>query len=74
LTYFQVNRDSQQTEWEPVQASLTLAIRVNHNRFVTGPRGNISGERNLVLKAIEGAAEAAMQFSLFVVPGEGAAS
>ena len=74
LTYFQVNRDSQQTEWAPVQVSLTLAIRVNHNRFVIGPSGNLSGERSLVLKSHEGTAAAAMQFSLFVVPGEGAAT
>ena len=38
LSYFQVNRDSQKSEWAPVQASLTLAIRVNQNRFVVGPQ------------------------------------
>src|SRR5262249_52162200 len=31
LIYFQINRESQQSEWQNVQKSLTLAIRLNEN-------------------------------------------
>jgi len=69
LTYFEVNRDSRQNEWAMVQQSLTLAIRVNHNRFEVGPQGNINGARNLALKGPGGMSATTMQFSLFVVAG-----
>jgi type VI secretion system protein ImpJ len=74
LTYFQVNRESQQSEWAHVQESLVLAIRVNDTRLVIGSSGNLNGERSLVLKADDGHAAAAMQLSLFVVPLEATAS
>ncbi len=74
LTYFQVSRDSQQAEWAHVQESLALAIRVNDTRLAIGPSKNLDGERTLSLKAIDGHAATTMQFSLFVVPGESAAS
>src|SRR5581483_3724424 len=34
LIYFQVNRESTQLEWQNVQKSLTLALRLNENRIV----------------------------------------
>ena len=70
ITYFVVSRESQLTEWAHVQESLTFAIRVNDNRLVLGPSGNLNGERQLSLKETDGQAAATMQLSLFVVPGE----
>ena len=72
LTYFQVNRDSQKSEWAQVQQSLTLAIRVNHSRFIVGPQGDIQGQRVLTLKQQGAKAAATMEFSLFLVPGDAA--
>lgn len=74
LTFLQVNRDSQKSEWAEVQRSLTLAIRMNHGRFVLGPNGDIHNQRVLTLtqhgaKGIAGT----MKFSLFLVPGEATA-
>ncbi len=74
LTYFQVNRDSQKTEWVDVQRSLTLAIRVNQNRFVVGPEGNIQGQRTLDLKPQGTQAATTISFSLFLVSGDAAKS
>ena len=70
LTYFQVNRDAQKTEWALVQQSLTLAIRVNQSRFVVGPQGTIQGLRTLSLKQQGALPATPIQFSLFLVPGE----
>lgn len=69
LTYFQVNRDSRQSEWEKVKESLTLAVRVNHKRFEVGPAGNINGMRVLALHQHGHQPATTMQFSLFVVAG-----
>ena len=69
LTYFQVNRDSRQAEWEKVKDSLTLAVRVNHKRFEVGPAGNIHGARILSLHQHGHQPATTMQFSLFVVAG-----
>jgi type VI secretion system protein ImpJ len=74
LTYFQVNRDSQKGEWNHVQQSLTLAIRVNQNRVVLNPQGNIQGQRVLALKQQGAQAATTMQLSLFLVPGEAKSS
>ena len=74
LTYFQVNRDSQQSEWVHVQESLALAIRVNDTRLAIGSSGNLNGERSLSLQAHDGHAATTMQLSLFVVPGEASAT
>ncbi len=74
LTFFQVNRESQQSEWAHVQQSLALAIRVNDTRLDIGPSGKLDGVRNLSLKAHEGQAATNMQLSLFVVPGEATAT
>jgi type VI secretion system protein ImpJ len=73
LTYFQVNRDAQKSEWAQVQHSLTLAIRVNHSRIVVGPQGDIQGQRVLALKQQGAKAGVTMEFALFLVPGEVAA-
>jgi type VI secretion system protein ImpJ len=64
LVYFQVNRDSQQQEWQKVQRSLTMAIRLNENLIV----GNIQGQRVLTIK--HGGQTSTMQFTLFVVEQE----
>jgi hypothetical protein len=70
LTFFQVSRESQQSEWAHVQASLTLALRVNDTRLVIGSTGSLNGERNLSLQAHDAHPATTMHLSLFVVPGE----
>jgi type VI secretion system protein ImpJ len=62
LTYFQVDRASQQQEWQNVQKDMTLAIRLNQNRI----DGNIAGEQ--VLKIRSGGQSMTVQFTLYVVP------
>jgi type VI secretion system protein ImpJ len=64
LIYFQVSRESQLEEWQNVQKSLTLAIRMNENRIA----GNIQGQRILTIKT--GGQTTTLQFTLYVVPGE----
>ena len=46
LIYFQISRESAQGEWQNVQKSLTLAIRLNENLIA----GNIQGQRILTIK------------------------
>ncbi|MBM3994733.1 MAG: type VI secretion system baseplate subunit TssK [Planctomycetes bacterium] len=70
LTYFRVNREAQQSEWAFVLRSLTLAIRVNENRLVLGPAGDIQGQISLSLKQQGAQPATTMRFSLFLVPGE----
>jgi type VI secretion system protein ImpJ len=74
LTYFQVNRDAQKSEWAQVQQSLTLAIRVNQSRLGVGPQGNIQGQRVLDLKPQGAQAATTIQFSLFLVAGVASSS
>ncbi|MBL8798693.1 MAG: type VI secretion system baseplate subunit TssK [Planctomycetia bacterium] len=62
LIYFQVSRDSNQLEWQNMQKSLTLAVRLNENRIV----GNIQGQRILTIKI--GQQTSTLQFTLYVVP------
>jgi type VI secretion system protein ImpJ len=62
LVFFQVSRDSRQSEWQNVQKSLTLALRLNENRIV----GNIQGQRVLNIKI--GNQTCTMQFTLYLVP------
>lgn len=62
LVYFQVKRDTQLDEWQNVQSSLTLALRLNRERIV----GNIQGQQQLSIKL--GTQTTTMQFTLFVVP------
>jgi type VI secretion system protein ImpJ len=68
LVFFQVSRDSRQNEWQNVQKSLTLALRLNENRIV----GNIQGQR--VLTAKIGSQTYTLQFTLYVTPQEATAS
>jgi type VI secretion system protein ImpJ len=70
LTYFQVNRDAQKSEWEQVQKSLALAIRVNQSRFAVGPDGTIQGQRVLELKPQGAHPATSIQFSLYLVAGD----
>jgi type VI secretion system protein ImpJ len=65
LTYFQVSRSSPQNEWEHVQRTLTLALRLNEHLIA----GNIQGQR--VLKIKSGGISTTMQFTLYVVPIKG---
>lgn len=64
LIYFQISRESQEAEWQHVQRSLTLAIRLNENLIA----GNIQGQRVLTIKT--GGQPTTMQFTLYVVPRE----
>lgn len=59
--YFQINRDSQQDEWQAVERSLTLAIRLNQHLVI----GNIQGQRTLTIKA--GTRPTTLQLILYVV-------
>jgi type VI secretion system protein ImpJ len=62
--YFQVSRDAAEGEWQHVQKSLTLAIRLNENLIA----GNIQGQRILTIKTA--GQTTTMQFTLYVVPQE----
>jgi type VI secretion system protein ImpJ len=64
LAYFQINRESQLQEWQRVQKSLTLAVRLNESLIV----GDIQGQRILRIKA--GGQVTTMQFTLYVVQKE----
>lgn len=65
LTYFQIDRDSNVTEWQFVVKSLSLAIRFNEKLI----DGNIQGERELKLKVKTGGGQTAtLQVTLYVVP------
>jgi type VI secretion system protein ImpJ len=64
LVYFQVSRESQQAEWQHVQKSLTLAIRLNPQRII----GTIQGQRILTIKT--SGQPTTMQFTLYLVPRE----
>ena len=64
LVYFQVNRESQLPEWERVQHTLNMAIRLNEKLIV----GDIQGQRVLRIKA--GNQTVPVEFTLFVVPKE----
>jgi type VI secretion system protein ImpJ len=64
LVYFQVLRTTKLEEWQNVQKSLTLAIRLNQNRIV----GNIEGQHILTIRT--GGEQKTMQFTLFLVPRE----
>jgi type VI secretion system protein ImpJ len=61
LIYFQVSRESQQEEWQNVQKSLTLAIRLNETRIA----GNIQGQRTLTIRTA--GQTTTLDFTLFVV-------
>jgi type VI secretion system protein ImpJ len=63
LIYFQVSRDSE--EWQNVQKSLTLAIRLNETRIA----GSIEGQRTLTVRRT-GAQTTTLEFTLYVLKGE----
>jgi len=65
LVFFQVNRDSQQDEWNNVQKSLTLAIRLKEHLIA----GNIEGQQVLTIKT-GGPTQAKIKFTLYVVKEE----
>lgn len=62
LVYYQINRESQLEEWQNVQRSLTLALRLNENLIA----GNIQGQRVLTIK--NRGQTTTMQFTLYLVP------
>lgn len=62
LIYFEVSRASQPEEWQNVQRSLTLAIRLNENRVA----GNIQGQQMLTIRT--GGQTTMLEFTLYVVP------
>ena len=64
LVYLQVLRESQQEEWQNVQRSLTLAIRLNETRVA----GNIQGQQVLTIRY--GGQTTTLQFTLYVVKPE----
>jgi type VI secretion system protein ImpJ len=61
LIYFQVDRGSQQAEWQNVARSLTLALRLNERRL----EGSIEGQRTLTAR-LRSNKTAVLQFTLFV--------
>jgi type VI secretion system protein ImpJ len=69
LIYFQVNRESQEAEWQNVGRSLALAVRLNETRI----EGNIQGQEVLKLKTATGQ-PTTLQFTLYVVRGAPAAA
>ena len=67
LTYFQINREQQQNEWQQVERSLTLAIRFNENRIV----GNIDRQEIVNLRLDT---EMPFRFTLYVLAAKGVGS
>jgi type VI secretion system protein ImpJ len=63
LTYFRISREASLEEWQNVQRSLTLAIRLNENRIA----GNIQGQRVLTIRQ-QGGQSTTLQFTLYLVP------
>jgi len=61
LTYFEITREPP-TEWQNVQRSLSLAIRMKEGDIVS----NIQGSRELTIRV--GSQTASFQFTLYVVP------
>jgi type VI secretion system protein ImpJ len=62
LLYFHIDRGAQEQEWQRVQQSLSLAIRLNENLVA----GGIQGQRELQIKAA--GQTTPLRFTLFVVP------
>jgi type VI secretion system protein ImpJ len=61
LIYFQIDRDSQKSDWDHVQRTLSIALRLNERLIV----GNIQGQRKLTINT--GTQQTSMEFTLFVV-------
>ena len=64
LVYFQVNRTTKLDEWQNVQKSRTLAIRLNQSRVL----GSIEGQHQLSIRS--GGEQRSMRFTLFLVTRE----
>lgn len=62
LLYFEVNRDVQPDEWNAVQKSLTLALRLNENLIAS----NIQGERALTIQ--QNGRATTLSFVIYVTP------
>jgi type VI secretion system protein ImpJ len=62
LVYFEVTRDSE--EWQHVERSLSLAIRLNEHSIA----GDIQGKRTLTIKT--GGQNSTMEFALYVLKPE----
>jgi type VI secretion system protein ImpJ len=60
LTYFEINREQQQNEWQYVDRSLTLAIRFNESKVV----GNVDGQEIINLRL---ASEMPFRFALYLL-------
>ena len=65
MTYFEINREQQQSEWQYVERSLTLAIRFNESKIV----GNIDGQEVINLRLTT---EMPFRFALFLLGSGGA--
>jgi type VI secretion system protein ImpJ len=61
LIYFQVDREAQTAEWQHVQKSLTLAVRLNEQRIV----GSIQDEQALTIR--HAGQTTTLRFTLYVV-------
>jgi type VI secretion system protein ImpJ len=62
LTYFDMPRDTNSAEWQHIQRSLSVAIRLRENDIV----GNIQGQRELTIRT--GGQTTTIQFTLYMVP------
>lgn len=65
LSFFQINRATKLEEWQNVQKSMVLAIRLNPNRVV----GTIDGQQVLTIRTAS--EQKTMQFTLFLAPRDG---
>jgi type VI secretion system protein ImpJ len=65
LTYFQINRELQQNEWQSIESSKTLAIRFKEDIIV----GKIEGEREVTLRL---SSDMTFRFTLYVLVRGGA--
>jgi type VI secretion system protein ImpJ len=65
MTYFQINRELQQAEWQSVETSRTLAIRFKEDILV----GKMEGEREVTLRL---GSDMAFRFTLYVLIRGGA--
>ena len=60
LAYFRIDRQTQGEEWDAVERSLSLAIRLNENLITS----NIQGQRELAIRI--GGQSTTLQFTLYI--------
>lgn len=60
LAYFRIDRQSQSDEWDKVERSLSLAVRLNENLITS----NIQGQRELAIRV--GGQSTTLQFTLYI--------